>query len=200
MRLLLDWRSDASEQEFYKKLQAELNKVYPEIALQYSPVKSTEYNTSLNVALNTNSAADIIHLRPYAAGVTIADAGFLEPIDNLKGLDKFTPDQLKAAQGSDGKQYGVPYMLSATQILYNKDIFAKYNLQEPKTRDEFIQLAETLKSHKVTPLSFGSKEGWVLSLMHGAVAPNSMDWTLSINSGRAKSSWMVRNISVPSKP
>ncbi|MDF2722928.1 MAG: sugar transporter substrate-binding protein [Paenibacillus sp.] len=168
---LTSWRADASETEFYKKFQTELNKVYPEIVIDYKPVKATEYNTSLNVALSTNSAADIIHLRPYAAGATLADAGYLEPIDGLKGLGNFTPDQLKAAQGTDGKQYGVPYMLSATQVLYNKDIFAKYKLEEPKTWDEFIKVAETLKSNKTTALAFGSKEGWVLSLMHGAIAP-----------------------------
>ncbi|GGA48393.1 ABC transporter substrate-binding protein [Paenibacillus physcomitrellae] len=168
---ITSWRAEASEQEFYKQLQAELNKTAPEIVIDYKPVKATEYNTSLNVALSTDTAADIIHLRPYAAGTTIADADYLEPIDDLKGLDVFTPEQLKAAQGSDGKQYGVPYMLSSTQVLYNKDIFAKYNLQEPKTWDEFIKLADTLKSNNVTPLAFGSKEGWVLSLMHGAIAP-----------------------------
>lgn len=185
---ITSWRADASEQEFYKKFQAELNKVYPEIVIDYKPVKATEYNTSLNVALQTNSAADVIHLRPYAAGAAVADAGYLEPIDGLKGLDVFTPDQLKAGQGSDGKQYGVPYMLSSTQILYNKDIFAKYNLEEPKTWDEFIKLAETLKSNKVTPLAFGSKEGWVLSLMHGAIAPQfyGLDFASKFEKGEIK--------------
>jgi len=168
---LTSWRSDQNEQNLYQKIQDELSKVAPEIELEFKPVKSTEYNTSLNVALNTNTAADIIHLRPYAGAKNLADAGFLEPIDGLKGLDVFTDDQLLAGQGTDGKQYGVPYMLSATQILYNKETFEKLNLQEPKTWDELIQTAETLKSNNVTPFSFGSKEGWVLSLMHGAIAP-----------------------------
>jgi len=165
------WRAESSEQQFYKKLQEELNKTSPEIVIDYQPVKATEYNTTLNLNLNTGTAADIIHLRPYAGGKAVADAGYLDPIDGLTGLDKFTPAQLAAAQGSDGKQYGVPYMLSSTQILYNKEIFEKNGLQVPQTWDEFIQTAEKLKAASVTPLAFGSKEGWVLSLMHGAVGP-----------------------------
>lgn len=168
---LTSWRADASETEFYKKLQEELNKTSPEIVIDYQPVKATEYNTTLNLNLNTGTAADIIHLRPYNAGKTIADAGYLEPIDGMAGLDQFTPEQLLAAQGSDGKQYGVPYMLSSTQILYNKQIFEEQGLQEPATWDEFLQTAEKLKAAGITPLAFGSKEGWVLSLMHGAVGP-----------------------------
>ncbi|WP_256759448.1 ABC transporter substrate-binding protein [Cohnella sp. WQ 127256] len=165
------WRAGDSEVELYKKIQEELNKVAPEIELEYKAVKATEYNTSLSVALKTDSAADIIHLRPYAGTTALADANYLEPIDGLEGLSVFTADQLAAAQGSDGKQYGVPYMLSATQILYNKDIFEKNGLTVPKTWDEMIKVADKLKENKVTPFAFGSKEGWVLSLMHGAIAP-----------------------------
>jgi raffinose/stachyose/melibiose transport system substrate-binding protein len=165
------WRADQIEHDTYANIQEELNKVHPEIVLKYQPVKATEYNTTLNTALKTDTAADIIHLRPYAAGRALADAGYLEPIDGLPGLDIFTEKQLAASSGTDGKVYGVPYMLSSTQILYNKKIFEKYGLTEPKTWDEFIQTAEALKSNSVTPLAFGSKEGWVLSLMHGAIGP-----------------------------
>ncbi|MBP1993149.1 ABC transporter substrate-binding protein [Paenibacillus eucommiae] len=168
---ITSWRSEQSEQDLYKAIQAELNKTSPEIELEFKPVKATEYNTTLNVALKTNTAADIIHLRPYAGAKALADANYLEPIDGLKGLDVFTDAQLLAAQGTDGKQYGVPYMLSSTQILYNKKVFADNNLTEPATWADLIKIADTLKEKKITPFAFGSKEGWVLSLMHGAIGP-----------------------------
>lgn len=168
---ITSWRAEQTETEMYKVIQQELNKVYPDIELDYQPVKATEYNTTLSTALQTNSAADIIHLRPYGGGRKVADAGYLEPIDGMKGLDQFTPDQLKAAQGTDGKQYGVPIMLSSTQFLYNKEIFEQNNIQIPKTWDELMASADALKKKNITPFAFGSKEGWVLSLMHGAIAP-----------------------------
>ncbi|AJY77725.1 sugar ABC transporter substrate-binding protein [Paenibacillus beijingensis] len=168
---ITSWRAQQTETDMYKVIQQELNKVYPDIELDFQAVKATEYNTALSTALQTNTAADIIHLRPYGGGRKVADAGYLEPIDGMKGLDQFTPDQLKAAQGTDGKQYGVPIMLSSTQFLYNKEIFAQNSIQVPKTWDELISDAEALKKKNVTPLAFGSKEGWVLSLMHGAIAP-----------------------------
>lgn len=168
---ITSWSANELQYEIYRQVQEELNKIHPEIVLDFQPVKATEYNTALNTALQTGTAADIIHLRPYAGAAVLADADYLEPIDGLDGLDVFSADQLFAAQGSDGKQYGVPHMISSTQMLYNKRIFAEHGLEVPQTWDEFITIAETLKGKDVTPLAFGSKDGWVLSLMHGAVGP-----------------------------
>jgi len=168
---MTSWRPEQIELDTYKKLFAEFQKTNPNIEFEYKPVKATEYNTTLATALKTDSAADIIMLRPYAGAKTMADAGYLEPLDGVKGLDQYSPDQLKVAQGTDGKQYGVPFVLSTTSVVYNKKIFADNNLQEPKTWDEFIKLAEDLKAKKITPFAFGSKEAWILSLTHGALGP-----------------------------
>ncbi len=40
--------------------------------------KNTEYNTVLNTALQAGEGPDIFHLRPYAAGLKLAEAGFVE--------------------------------------------------------------------------------------------------------------------------
>ncbi|MFD0870231.1 MULTISPECIES: ABC transporter substrate-binding protein [Paenibacillus] len=181
------WRTE--DTEAYKKIIKEFNKTNPDIEIEFKPTKNTEYNTVLNTALQTGSGPDIIHLRPYAAGRQLADGGYLEPIDNLKGIDVFSKDTLLAATGSDGKLYGVPTVFSSTQIFYNKKIFEQYSLQEPKTWDELIQVAEKLKENKVTPFAFGSKEGWILSLTHGALGPSvygGSDFVDKVTSGEAK--------------
>ncbi|KIL42510.1 sugar ABC transporter substrate-binding protein [Gordoniibacillus kamchatkensis] len=163
------WRTE--DVDAYAKIIQEFNKTNPNIEVEFKPTKNTEYNTQLNVALQSGSGPDIIHLRPYAAGAQLADAGYLEPLDSIKGLSSFPKETLLAATGSNGKVYGVPTVFSATEIFYNKKIFQKYNLQEPKTWDELMQICETLKKNKVTPFAFGSKEGWILSLTQGALGP-----------------------------
>jgi len=185
---LTSWRADQIEIDVYKKIFAEFNKTNPNIELEYKPVKATEYNTTLQTALKTDTAADIIMLRPYFGAQGLADAGYLEPINGIKGLDQYSPDQLKVAQGSDGKQYGVPFVASTTSVLYNKKIFAKYNLQVPQTWDDLTKVADTLKQNKVTPFAFGSKEGWILSLTHGALGPAfyGADFAAKFPKGEAK--------------
>ncbi|MCS7463735.1 extracellular solute-binding protein [Paenibacillus doosanensis] len=179
------WRTE--DKEAYEKIIKEFQKNNPNIEIAFNPTKNTEYNTVLNTALQTGSGPDIIQLRPYAAGIALADAGYLEPLDSLKGLSVMSKETLAAATGKDGKVYGVPTVFSSTQIFYNKKLFQKFNIEVPKTWDDLIKAAETLKQNKVTPFAFGSKEGWILSLTHGALGPGfygGTDFVKKVTSGQ----------------
>ncbi|WP_462411007.1 ABC transporter substrate-binding protein [Neobacillus sp. Marseille-QA0830] len=163
------WRTEDTAN--YEKVIAAFNKHYPNIKVEFKPSKNTEYNTILNTALQSGEGPDIIHLRPYAPGIALADAGYLEPLDDVKGLDVFPDAALQASKGSDGKQYGVPVNMSTTQMFYNKKTFKELNLKEPKTWDEFIALNETIKKKGIIPIALGTKEGWLLSAAHGIIGP-----------------------------
>lgn len=163
------WRVE--DTEGYKKVIAAFEAENPGIKIDFKPFKATEYNTILNTALQSDTGPDIMQLRPYRAGMTLAEAGYLEPLDGVAGLKDFAPNVLAAATANDGKVYGVPLSLNSTQIYYNKKIFEANGLTEPKSWDELISVAKTLKDKGVTPFAFGSKEGWLLSLSHGVIAP-----------------------------
>lgn len=163
------WRTD--DKAIYEKVFAEFNKQYPNIEIEFSPTKSTEYNTVLSTALQTGEGPDIIHLRPYSAGIELGDAGYIEPINGLPGLEVFPADVLAASTNKEGKVYGVPMALNTVAIMYNKKIFKDNNLEIPKTWDELIQLSQTLKDNKVIPFGFGAKDGWILSITQGVIGP-----------------------------
>ncbi|SNX74080.1 carbohydrate ABC transporter substrate-binding protein (CUT1 family) [Bacillus oleivorans] len=163
------WRTE--DTALYQKVIDKFNEQYPNIEIVYSPSKNTEYNTILNTALQGGEGPDIFHLRPYAPGIELADAGYLVPLDDLEGLDVYPDAALQASRGSDGKQYGVPLNISTTQMFYNKKIFEELGLKEPSTWDEFIELNETLLSEGITPIALGTKEGWLLSAAHGMIGP-----------------------------
>ncbi|WP_400161889.1 ABC transporter substrate-binding protein [Brevibacillus sp. TJ4] len=163
------WRVE--DTEGYAKLIAAFEADNPGIKIDFKPFKATEYNTILNTALQSDSGPDILQLRPYAAGLTLAEAGYLEPLDNLPGINNFPKETLAVATGKDGKIYGVPLNLSTTQFYYNKQIFEENGLSEPQSWDELIATAQALKDKGITPIAFGAKEGWLLSLAHGVIAP-----------------------------
>ncbi|MGA9287558.1 MAG: extracellular solute-binding protein [Anaerobacillus sp.] len=163
------WRTE--DKASYQKVIDKFNEENPDINVEFKPSKNTEYNTILNTALQSGEGPDIIHLRPYTPGIELADAGYLEPLDDLEGLDQYSEDTLAASKGSDGKQYGVPLNISTTQMFYNKKIFKDLGLEEPKTWDEFISLSKKIKEEGITPISLGTKEGWLLSLAHGIIGP-----------------------------
>ncbi|MFD0677447.1 MULTISPECIES: ABC transporter substrate-binding protein [unclassified Paenibacillus] len=193
------WRTE--DKEAYEKIIKEYQKKNPNVEIEFKPTKNTEYNTVLNTALQTGGGPDIIHLRPYAAGIALADAGYLEPLDSIKGLEVLSKETLSAATGKDGKVYGVPTVFSSTQIFYNKKLFKKFNIQEPKTWDELTKAADTLKQNKIAPFAFGSKEGWIISLTHGALGPASYggsDFVKKITAGQTnfKSKEFVESLKV----
>ncbi|WP_257348937.1 ABC transporter substrate-binding protein [Pseudalkalibacillus decolorationis] len=163
------WRTE--DTAAYEKIIEAFNEEHPDIKVEFKPSKNTEYNTILNTALQSGEGPDIIQLRPYAPGMELAKAGYLEPLDELNGIDVFSEEVISAATSDDGKIYGVPLSLNSAQMFYNKKIFEEHGLEEPKTWDEFIELNEKLKEEGVTPIALGTKEGWLLSLAHSIVGP-----------------------------
>lgn len=60
----------------------------------------------------------------------------------------------------NGKLYGIPLYLDAKFMGYNKSLFEKAGIAEPKTFDDLLSACASLKKTGVTPISFGNKEGW----------------------------------------
>lgn len=181
------WRTE--DTAVYAKVIAEFNKKYPNIEIEFAPTKNTEYNTVLSTQLQAGEGPDIIHLRPYAAGIALGDAGYIEPINGLPGLDAFPADVMAAATGKDGKVYGVPMALNTVAVMYNKKIFSDNNLQAPQTWDDFLKLCQTLKDKGITPFGFGAKDGWILSMTQGAIGPAAYggnDFAAKLTKGEAK--------------
>ncbi|WP_424769305.1 ABC transporter substrate-binding protein [Paenibacillus sp. sgz302251] len=56
-----------------------------------------------------------------------------------------------------GDFYALPGNYNAMGIWYKKDIFEKYSLSEPKTYDELLQIASTLKENGVIPMVMAGK-------------------------------------------
>ncbi len=60
----------------------------------------------------------------------------------------------------NGKLYGIPLYLDAKFMGYNKSLFKKAGIAEPKTFDDLLSACAALKKTGVTPISYGNKEGW----------------------------------------
>ena len=80
--------------------------------------------------------------------------------------DRFAPAALTFVS-SEGKTWGVPVELANVMFYYNKEIFARYNLQVPKTYNELIQICQTLKSNNVIPIVLAlNKAEWVGDMVY----------------------------------
>ena len=69
----------------------------------------------------------------------------------------------------NGKLYGIGDMPMTVEWFYNKNIFSKNNLTEPKDLKELQSICKTLKSKGLIPISLGGMDGWTTSLLLGAI-------------------------------
>ena len=138
------------------------------IKVKVEVLENEQYKNKMKVLSSSNELPDV--------GFTWA-AGYMTPF--VKGglfaeMDDVLNDGLKdsfvsgttEAYALDGKTYGLPLELNIAPIYYNKEIFKKYNLEVPKTYEEFQTVVKTLVSNGVAPIALGNKDRWTGSLWY----------------------------------
>jgi raffinose/stachyose/melibiose transport system substrate-binding protein len=159
------WRSEDIDP--WNRVNGAFMKAFPDIKVTYTPVINTEYDTYLMTSLQSGTAPDVIHSRNDESGMIVYEGGYFEPlteelIPNLKTLPQSYKQHFTA---KDGVLFACPTDFITHGCIYNKDIFTKYNLSEPETWEEFLQVCRILKQNGVTPLAIGTKDEWTLSNM-----------------------------------
>ena len=70
-------------------------------------------------------------------------------------------DAMKAqSKGADGHYYFVPFDYYPWAVFYSKSLWQSKGYTEPATWDEFITLANKMKTDKLIPIAFTDKDGW----------------------------------------
>lgn len=96
-------------------------------------------------------AGNMLDLTEY-----ITEDGFIEKYEVPEALKHIDGKIYTVTSGAD--TYFTP------RIFYHKDVFEKYNLEVPKTFDEFMSVCETLKDNQMVPMSIMGKGGWAPQL------------------------------------
>lgn len=139
---------------------------YPNIKVKFQPTAPAEYNGVLNTKLEGGTAGDLITCRPFDASLKLFELGYLAPLNDLPGMENFGDVAKSAWITDDGATvFCVPMASVIHGFFYNKDIFDKYGLKEPVTRDEFFAVLKTLKDNGETPLVMGTADQWEAATM-----------------------------------
>ncbi len=138
----------------------------PTIHVVFAPSAPAEYNGVLNTKLEGGTAGDLITCRPFDASLSLFQKGYLASLTDLKGLENFGDVAKSAWITDDGKTvFCVPMASVIHGFFYNKDMFDKYKIAEPTTRDEFFAALKTLKAAGETALVMGTADQWESATM-----------------------------------
>ncbi|MCC3357893.1 extracellular solute-binding protein [Bacillus sp. REN16] len=138
---------------------------HPDVEIQTEILGNEQYKEKIKVLSASNELPDVGIT--WAAGYMkpFVDGNMFAPLDDIVKKDEFVAGTLDAFSVEE-KTYALPLELNITPVYYNKEIFEKYNLEAPKTYDEFLNVVETLVDNGVTPITLGNKDRWTGSMWY----------------------------------
>jgi len=141
----------------------EFEKVYPNIKVQWE--NFAVHYPKAHTALAAGEGLPDVLMSEYTFATEFMDLGAFQPINKWLDEKKFVQLFGEAALdwcALDGEIYGTPQDSGAITMFYRKDIFDKYGLKVPTTREEFAEQARELR--RLDPnINFATAPlGWAL--------------------------------------
>jgi raffinose/stachyose/melibiose transport system substrate-binding protein len=160
------WRNDDAT-IWKEKIIPAFQAKYPDIQVEFNPTAPKEYNAALNARLEGGTAGDIITCRPFDASLELFNKGHLAGLNDLPSMAGFSDVAKSAWTTDDGKTtFCVPMASVIHGFIYNKEIFDKLGLKEPKTEEEFLAVLEAIKKDgNYVPLVMGTNDTWEAATM-----------------------------------
>jgi len=120
----------------------------PDIKVEYMPLDLQLYNEKMLALFNAKTQPDAYYVRDINLGAWV-EAGWLQPIDGLPGLDALNQDifpfNLEALKYKN-KQYGVPYYGDIYVYIYDEKALKAAGVPKgPVTLEELKQAALAVK-------------------------------------------------------
>ena len=164
------WGWRAQDAPVWDRVEEALQARGESIAITYRAFAPTEYDSKLLVSLQGDAGPDIMYTRrlPGDRTKSLIDNNYIEPLDDVVDFSNFTQATLNFIQ-MNGSTWGIPFANQIVGIFYNVDKFNQYGLEEPKTWDELVSIAETLSDNGETPFFVSGKEAWTLAMQHAMV-------------------------------
>lgn len=149
---------------YFEEVVKDFEATHPNIKVNMEAVADEPIKDKLRVLMGSNDQPDIFFSwSGEFAKKFVRSNNVLDLTDALNSDPEWKDSFMKAGLEPftlDGRTYGIPFRINGKFFVYNKEIFQKYNLKEPKTWNDFLNICETLKKNGVIPLAFGEADTW----------------------------------------
>lgn len=161
--------SDSAHNAF-KSAIADYEAAHSNVKIKMEAFENESYKTKIKTAVAANELPDIFFTWGGGFSSSFIDTGKVLELDSYyeNYKDELPKSALKYATYND-KIYGVTYITPISVIFYNKAMFEDYNLEEPKTWDELLNVCQTFIDNGITPFGVSVKEAWVLAMFNDAL-------------------------------
>lgn len=170
-----------AEQEMIDTLNAEFEAAHPGVTIVRESYETSDLTNLLPLSLSETSGPDVAMINQGIANMgALVQAGLLLPLDSYaeqygwlerygEGLHRRNRFTDGAAQFGEGSLYGMSNTAEVVGVYYHKGVFDELGLSIPTTLEEFESLSQTLIDAGITPIAFGSLDGWPAIHEYGAI-------------------------------
>lgn len=165
------FNNKSENQQIMKTFIAEYEEKNPNVHVVFS--SPPDAGTVLRTRLVKNDIPNIISYGGDITYTELANVGMLEDLSKEDFAGNIVPAYKEMTidlQQEKDKLYGIPYATNASGVIYNQELFAKYNVEIPKTWDEFIAVCELFEKEGITPIEATYKDAWTLSSLFNPMA------------------------------
>lgn len=149
---------------FFVNIAAEYEKLHPGVKVELIQESDDSVKGKTKALVASNSLPDVYFTWTGSWGENFVRGKRAVDLTPVIGPDTPWGKTLATAAVSafkyNDKLYGIPLYLDAKFMGYNKSLFAKAGVAEPKSFEDLLGACAALKKSGVTPISFGNKEGW----------------------------------------
>lgn len=164
---------------------------YPMIECEFEPIpEQNKYDAVLKTKVATGDVPDIFVLWPGERTERYVDIGACMDLTDKPYMLRIE-DRAKEDSAYQEKIWSLPLCGLYQGVFYNKDIFAKYDLEVPTTWQEFQRVCQILLENGEEPIVIageeqGSPYNFLRPAMSTMVYPSQPDFDAQLRSGAAR--------------
>ncbi|MEF2245185.1 ABC transporter substrate-binding protein [Paenibacillus sp. IITD108] len=146
------------------------------IKVDLQVVPDDQYANVLKTKMTSGEVPDIFMVGAGSGAHKYLPEKYFADLSNEEWVSRYAP-YAKAGTTINDKISGfMTWNVDGWGILYNKELFAKHDLQVPKTMEELMQVADALKAAGIeTPLYMVGKEAWYWAIWFSQFGPKAAE-------------------------
>jgi len=159
------WTSSSGQKQFQDVINA-FNKIYPNVHVNYKPV-GNNLPSVLQTAVAGGHPPDMADIAQPGTVAQFAKQGKLKPITYARSTiaKNFAPSWQQLGTYS-GKLYALVFKAANKSVVwYNVPAFKNAGVKPPKTFNQLLSIAKTIKASGTPAYSIGGADGWTLTDM-----------------------------------
>ncbi|MFC5401306.1 extracellular solute-binding protein [Cohnella soli] len=154
---------EGEEKVLLEEVLPKFKEKYPNVTIKATRMPTDNLDNQVLTAAAGGAVPDLMRMdNTWIA--RMADAGALQPVDDFPGFADIKSSSFEGPMSTnyfDGKYYGIPLDTNTKIAIYNKELLAEAGATEPpKTIDELVALARTLKAKKKFGITIGGPDAW----------------------------------------